>query len=497
MMTPTGDINDMTIPWLFQDLRIAQNTGTVVFEHDEIAKKVYFKQGDIIYASSNVADERLGEFLLRTEKITHAQFDRSSEIVTKTGKKLGAVLFELGILTSHELVAQVNLQVKDIILRTFSWRYGRYQFQDGFLPLAEIVPLQISTGDLIIEGVKNIDWKVIRKALPPLKTIIRPAADPSLLFQSAQLDQDHRSVLSIIDGKKSIEEICYRSGLGDFNTLKAIYVLLSIRMTEQGEIKTEEERDFVHDVVRQRVGASERKASEPTASNAPAVTKETIMRAYENLGRQNYFEMLNVGRSATTQEIKKAYFQFAKLYHPDRHFEPEMSDMKEVLESLFTHIHDAYEALNSDAKRDQYNLSLSAGKAPHRKAGHPSVAPDSAKKGSAIAQFNEGLKCYRLKNFWGAEEAFRWALRLDPTNPDYVFHEGLALAQMPRRLHDAEEFFKRAVKMAPSRIDYYLELGNFYVKNGLRTKARSTFEEALQHDPNSIQIKQALKNVEG
>src|ERR1700690_602545 len=214
MISPSGDIKDMTIPWLFQDLRKEKETGTVVFSRDREIKKVFFRNGDILFSSSNLDEDRLGEFLMRTGKITIDQFDKASESVIKTGKKLGAVLFEMGILTAQDLVAQVKLQVKEIIVKIFSWRNGGYRFDGPPLPISEIIPIHMSTGDLIIEGIRNLDWNGVRKSLPSIKTILRTSTDPSLLFQSVNLDQDQRTVFSLIDGSKSIQEICVLSGMG-------------------------------------------------------------------------------------------------------------------------------------------------------------------------------------------------------------------------------------------------------------------------------------------
>ncbi len=287
----------MTLPWLFQDLRKEKETGTVVFSRDTEIKKVFFKNGDILFASSNLDEDRLGEFLMRTGKITSAQFDKSSEVVIRTGKKLGAVLFEMGSLTAQDLVAQVKLQVKEIILKLFSWRDGHYQFDGGPLPVSEIIPIHMSTGDLIIEGIRTLDWKGVRKSLPSIKTILRTSTDPSLLFQSVHLDQDQQSVFSLIDGSKSIQEICVLSGIGDFNTLKAIYTLLALRMAEAGEIKTEGGKIDVRGRARNRRGRRENR----TRAAAPeiSVTKKMIQNAFDSLGRQNHYEVLEVGHGAT------------------------------------------------------------------------------------------------------------------------------------------------------------------------------------------------------
>ena len=495
MISPSGDIKDMTLPWLFQDLRKEKETGTAVFSRDTEVKKVFFKNGDILFASSNLVEDRLGEFLMRTEKITSAQFEKSSEVVIKTGKKLGAVLFEMGNLTAHDLVAQVKLQVKEIILKLFNWRDGHYQFHAGLLPIAEIIPLHMSTGNLIIEGISALEWKGIRKSLPSIKTILRPSTDPSLLFQSVHLDKDQQSVFSLLDGCKSIQEICVLSGIGDFNTLKVIYTLLALRMAEAGEIKTEEGK-IVCEVVRETVATKEKIARGPAAADI-SVTKKMLQLAFERLERQNHYEVLEVGHGAALLEIKKAYFHFAKLYHPDRHFEPEMSDMKEKLETLFTRTHDAYETLSSPAARDQYNLDLASAAREHGREERGHAEKSVNNKEAALAQFNEGMRQFNQGNFWGAEEAFEWATRLDPGNVDAVFRRGLALARIPRRGHDAEEHIVKATEMAPGKSEYHLELGNFYARSGLKAKALTTYQKALRLDPNSDKIKTAIQKISG
>jgi tetratricopeptide (TPR) repeat protein len=125
------------------------------------------------------------------------------------------------------------------------------------------------------------------------------------------------------------------------------------------------------------------------------------------------------------------------------------------------------------------------------------VDKDEINKVSAATKFNEGMKQYRVQDFWGAEEAFRWTIRLDPSNAEYVYYQGLALVHMPRRRHEAEEYFLKAVNMAPSKIEYFLELGNFYAKNGLKAKAMTVYQDALKRHPNADQIKQAIKNISG
>lgn len=65
--------------------------------------------------------------------------------------------------------------------------------------------------------------------------------------------------------------------------------------------------------------------------------------------KKNYYEVLGVAKTATTDEIKKAYRTLALKYHPDRN-----PDNKEAEEKFKEAAH-AYEILSNDKKRQQYD----------------------------------------------------------------------------------------------------------------------------------------------
>lgn len=491
LVSSSGEITNMTVPLLFQGLLAEKKTGTVVFTRDPVVKKVYVVQGDVFFASSNLSEDRLGEWLHRAGTITRQQCDAAAEVVKRTGNKQGAVLVELGYITPEVLEDGVRYQVRQIVVSVFNWRNGSYVFDDSPLHF-DIGPLMISTGDLIIEGLRGMEWSVVRKSLPPLKTILRPVANRSLPVQGEELEQDHRTVLTYIDGSSSIEEICSRSGIGDFNTLRAIYALLALRLAETGALEQAGEAKRVRDVVRDAVTV--KKTETPGPEIAELLTAAALLEAHNRLAQQNHFEVLGVGRDATAQELKKAYFTMAKRYHPDRHFGPPLNEMKSELEALFNAIHEAHETLSSPARRKKYDRELTAGLQQERvKKGTGSDKEVSS--AAAAAHFKEGVKYYTQRNFWDAEESFQWAIRFDPSNAEYIFRQAMALSHMPRRGRDAEEYFAKAITLDPSKMDYYLEFAKFYARLGLKAKAMSLYQNALKKNPRAEKIKEAMRKA--
>lgn len=63
---------------------------------------------------------------------------------------------------------------------------------------------------------------------------------------------------------------------------------------------------------------------------------------------EDMYEILGVSRSASTQEIKKAYKQLVKIWHPDKNNNPDATN-------TFMKINEAYETLTDDNKRAMYD----------------------------------------------------------------------------------------------------------------------------------------------
>ena len=67
-------------------------------------------------------------------------------------------------------------------------------------------------------------------------------------------------------------------------------------------------------------------------------------------GKKDYYEVLGVSKTATDEELKKAYRKLAKKYHPDAN-----PDNKKEAEMKFKEINEAYETLSDPQKRKMYD----------------------------------------------------------------------------------------------------------------------------------------------
>jgi DnaJ-class molecular chaperone len=80
--------------------------------------------------------------------------------------------------------------------------------------------------------------------------------------------------------------------------------------------------------------------------------------------KTDYYDILGISKSATAEEIKKAYRKQALEWHPDRH-----KDDKEAAEKRFKEINEAYQVLSDPQKKAAFDQYGSAAFTPGGNAG--------------------------------------------------------------------------------------------------------------------------------
>ncbi len=367
---PSGRIRDTRLPVLLQLLRSERRTGVLILKRNDLNKSIFIQEGDIIFASSLYSDDRLGEVLLKAGKINFRQYEISVDLLKKTGKRQGTILVEQGFIAPKDLFAGVVFQVREIVLSPFTWVEGDYEFIEGPLPSEEVITLQISTGDIILDGIKRIqDWNRLIRDLPPLHSVLHLSTDPRSLFQSVNLNAAERDLLRLVDGERTLRDVLCESSIPSIDCARVLYFFITagiLQPTLQKTEKTEEvsQQDFKSEMDEAPPVAEEEEALKEAFFDEEDEEKEAtvqkVREAYLQMENQNYYEILKVTPSAGRDEIKKAYFRLAKEYHPDRHFEAEMGQVKKELESLFVRITQAYDTLLLEKKGTPTILSWQA-----------------------------------------------------------------------------------------------------------------------------------------
>lgn len=451
-----GSIEDFRVSDTLIGLSRSGKTGILTLTSGDVKKSVYIQHGDFIFAMSNQPEDRMGDLMLKEKKITKEQYDRSSEVVIKTKKRHGTVLVEMGIIKPQDLVMAVKHYVEHIIVSLFNFRKGVFSFSEAPLPTEEVITLRLSAATLIYHGTKLMtDIRQIEEDVPNGSAAIGFSRNPFDLFQDVKYDEGDKKLLSLIDGKRTIDEIASILKWPREGFLRSIYSLLSTRVIEPAE-HHEPFSDITHeDIITEH------------ESSVPSEFEEKIEEMSELYDTQGYYGVLGLRDTATTDEIKSAYYKMAKEFHPDKHFYLPQ-EMKGKLNQIFSYITAGYSTLIRPDSRKQYDLSFTK-----RKFSNAETARSS---------FGAGMAYYKKGMFDEAVRSFAEAAYYDGSESKYHFFYGLSQAKIAK-YKQAEKNMAKAIEMDQKNPEYMAEIGHVYLALGLQLRAKKYFERALEIKP--------------
>jgi curved DNA-binding protein CbpA len=520
-----GSLEDFDVADVLMGLHRSSMTGVLYVKSGNIQKNIDFRNGDMIFAISNLLEDRMGDMLMREGRITLAQYNESSEIMKREKKRHGTVMVEMGLLTPAELFSAVKRSVENVIISILSIRSGDFLIKEGGQKDEEIT-LNLSTANLIYRGVKAIeDISVIKSMCPKADEVLYFSSDPLDLFQDLQFSDEDRAVLSIVDGKKTFREIVDKSGLDTFKAMQGLCAFLNTRIIEvQGEDSmagvTAEDiafNEIFDEHQQEQEAAAEAKAKVEAAAKAKAKVEDVasvkawrektdaeqaeraaqekaatgqtgqvsamtarIEEMHKMFFEQDYYAVLGVGKNATGTQIKRAYYMRAKDFHPDKHYYLP-GDAKGKLNDIFTKITSAYSTLNSPDLRAAYDRDPMKGRA---------TELDPAER--AEQKFEEAMSLMKGGRQEEAASVFGEAAYLMSDEPKYHYYTGLAFAGCGKH-KEAERTFQRAIKLDPSNADYFAETGHAYLALGFNLRAKSSFEKALNLDASHKRAMDGMK----
>jgi|WetSurSiteA1Bulk_404760.scaffolds.fasta_scaffold00488_10 curved DNA-binding protein CbpA len=224
-------------------------------------------------------------------------------------------------------------------------------------------------------------------------------------------------------------------------------------------------------------------------SNKPYISSETeCIKEIEDIYAKHekndltYYEVLNISNFADMQEIKKAYYKRAREFHPDRHYHLTFN-IKEKLNTLAAHLNEAYDILMNPRQKAEYDQRLLS-----------KETTAVSNKELAHQEFERGKIEFWNGNLTTAEILFQKSLYFDNSSGKYFYFYAKTLLKIGN-LHEAEKAIKEAIRIDPSNADYLIEAGYIYQAMNLFYRARENFETVLKIDSSNIKAREGIAGL--
>src|SRR4030095_2949407 len=122
-VTPTAE----TIRKISAELR----SGDLQVRSGKVAKTLFFDRGRLVFATSNLKKDRLGEALVALGRITDEDFSRVSALMKGDRKRrFGEALVASGVMDKSEMGTAVARQVRRIVVSLFELQEGAASFEE-------------------------------------------------------------------------------------------------------------------------------------------------------------------------------------------------------------------------------------------------------------------------------------------------------------------------------------------------------------------------------
>ncbi len=485
-MALKGSLKEASVGDVCQLLALGSRTGCLSVMDRTRFGQIFLDRGRVSYARIVNRRDRLGDMLVRDGLLTRDQLRQVLDARERGNEtRLGVLLLERRWIRRDDLERYVRRQVESAIFHILTWSRGSFSFHMGQRPDAPEMLFAIKIESLLLEAARQIDeWARIEKKIPSFDLVFE--ADQERLADSeAELTEEQRSIVPLMDGTRSVQELVDATGLREFDVGRAIFGLL--------------QAGFAHDVAssanEQDKGSDQHEHRNLAVAFFRAGLLNDAARELRRLLEANPDDVrarLYLGLLALRENRPgDAIHELSILLQAQGPHYAAMVNVAVALRQL-GHDQEALQALDQ-AERirpDSAIVSLERGiialrqervteaiahfAGAKKRWGTDAVLPARYFYFAALASAVAGEK--------NAAALVRQGLAAHPESAPLLLLAGL-LAERRRDLDTAERFYNQAIELDPAIVQTHKNLGDVLYRRGARERALSLYQRAAELAP--------------
>jgi CheY-like chemotaxis protein len=330
--------------WIALAIALAERRGgALVIRRGGTERRLFLEQGEVVMAVSSAREDRLVELLYREGRLTEEQYRQAVMTVGASGRRVGAVLVERGLIASRELFPLVRHHYETLVIDSFAWKNCEWHFEDGARQPGERILLDVPTAALIVEGIRS------RAGRDDVDALVPPGSKPCLqergiaALEDVGLPAEEQQLLDLCDGSLSTTRIAKRSGLPE-DELRALLAGLAVL----GWVRAEGGGDQAE------TGADPPPQSQAGIEAALRVERARVGEKLAAAEESSYFAVLEIAPEASGHEIRRSYRRLRAQFAAERFAVEELADLRGPAEVVRIVLDESYEILRDPAMRETY-----------------------------------------------------------------------------------------------------------------------------------------------
>jgi hypothetical protein len=219
-----GDLSEMLPSDLLNFLHQGRRTGLLLTRSDGTERGIVLIDGNVAWACSTSAGERLGELLCRMGLADRVRVKVAlAEQKAREHLRIGQVLVAKGILGADEVGRGLKHQVIEIFLGLLVARAGSFVFLRGVDRDRLPATLNLDTQALLLDGLRRLDEMELYRTLIPSIGVLPRATGKKL---PPEFPPEVAQLIALSDGEHTLGELATATALGEFEATKAAYKLI-------------------------------------------------------------------------------------------------------------------------------------------------------------------------------------------------------------------------------------------------------------------------------
>jgi CheY-like chemotaxis protein len=227
-----GNLASVRIAEVMQMLGLQRQTGKLAIKSVRDTAEIYFKDGLVVFAAANCngSGTAVEGLLKRSCRIDQDSIRHAMRIAEMTSQPIDRVLVQERLIDPKTFAECLRRHTESVVYKAMAWKEGDFSFEHAASPVC-VAAMQLKVDDLLLEGARRADeWTLIQQKIPDFNIMFEPMIGNAEELTTRGMSETDLKVFSLINGRRTLQEIIDMLCLGEFDVAKSVFILLSVNL---------------------------------------------------------------------------------------------------------------------------------------------------------------------------------------------------------------------------------------------------------------------------